>query len=290
MFRGSPIPGQGTTRTPLTPVTIRKTIATLRAVWNWAAKSGLLSGSFPNSGVRYPKGTEKPHFQTWKEIEMQIARGGLSDAEQADLWDCLFLTVSEVAELLEYVKKHARHPFIYPLFVFAAHTGARRSEIVRSRLSDIDLPAGVITIHERKRNQAMRTTRRVPISPLLSSVLRTWIAEHPGGQSTFCVPSEISRSRTEREAPMQLTRNEAHDHFKRTLSGSKWTKLRGWHVFRHSFCSNSAATGIDQRIINTWVGHQTEDMVRRYRHLIPNQQQEAIQKVFGHGLALANVS
>ncbi len=93
MFRGSPIPGQGTTRTPLTPVTIRKTIATLWAVWNWAAKSGLLSGAFPNSGVRYPKGTEKPHFQTWKEIEMQIARGGLSDAEQADLWDCLFLTV-----------------------------------------------------------------------------------------------------------------------------------------------------------------------------------------------------
>jgi hypothetical protein len=54
-----------------------------------------------------------------------------------------------------------------------------------------------------------------------------------------------------------------------------------WHVFRHSFCSNCAARGVDQRIINAWVGHQTEEMVRRYRHPIPNQQQEAIRLVFG---------
>jgi integrase len=167
------------------------------------------------------------------------------------------------------------------MFAFAAHTGARRSEMVRSRLNDIDLAAGVITIHERKRNQSMRTTRRVPISPVLATVLRDWLAQHPGGVSTFVLAGEISRSRKERTGIIPLTRDEAHDHFKRTLAGSKWERLRGWHVFRHSFCSNCAAAGIDQRIINAWVGHQTEDMVRRYRHLIPNQQQEAIQRVFG---------
>lgn len=61
------------------------------------------------------------------------------------MWDCLFLTVSEIAELLEHVKRYARHSFIYPMFVLAAHTGARRSEMVRSRLNDIDLTAGVVT-------------------------------------------------------------------------------------------------------------------------------------------------
>jgi integrase len=65
------------------------------------------------------------------------------------------------------------------------------------------------------------------------------------------------------------------------VAGSKWGVLHGWHLFRHSFCSNCAAKGIDQRIINAWVGHQTEDMVRRYRHLIPDQQQSAIITVFG---------
>lgn len=263
------------------PTTIKKAIITLRTLWNWGVNHGLLTGRFPHAGVKYPKPSEKPPFQTWQEIEQQIARGGLTEAEQADLWDCLFLTLPEIAELLAYVKQHARHPVIYPMFVFAAHTGARRSEIVRSRLNDIDLTAGVVTIHERKRNQSMRTTRRVPVSPVLATVLRSWLAEHPGGAHTFVLPGDISRSRKERNVPVPLTRDEAHDHFKRTLAGSKWEKLRGWHIFRHSFCSNCAASGIDQRIINAWVGHQTEDMVRRYRHLIPNQQQEAIQRVFG---------
>jgi hypothetical protein len=47
-----------------------------------------------------------------------------------------------------------------------------------------------------------------------------------------------------------VTRNEATDHFERTLEGSKWAVVRGWHVFRHSFASNCAACGIDQRLID----------------------------------------
>ena len=78
-----------------------------------------------------------------------------------------------------------------------------------------------------------------------------------------------------------MTVDETHDHFKRTLKNSKWSKLRGWHVLRHSFCSNCAAKGLDQRLINAWVGKSAEDMVKRYRHLIPNQEKSAIQSVFG---------
>ncbi len=262
-------------------MTIKKAVITLRTVWNWGVNNTLVSGRFPHSGVKYPKLSEKPPFQTWPEIESQITRGGLSNAEQADMWDCLFLTLPEISELLTDVKANARHPFIYPMFAVAAHTGMRRSELLRSRLGDIDLKAGVITIHERKRNQAMRTTRRVPVSPFLAEVLRDWLDVHPGGNSTFCLDGSVGRSRKRTPGARPLTRDEVHDHFKRTLANCKWEKLRGWHIFRHSFCSNCAATGIDQRIINAWVGHQTEDMVRRYRHLIPNQQQEAIQRVFG---------
>jgi hypothetical protein len=29
------------------------------------------------------------------------------------------------------------------------------------------------------------------------------------------------------------------------------------------------------------MGHQTEEMVRRYRHLFPDQQRQAIARVFG---------
>ncbi|HMR01431.1 MAG TPA: Type 1 glutamine amidotransferase-like domain-containing protein, partial [Candidatus Gracilibacteria bacterium] len=44
-----------------------------------------------------------------------------------------------IEELLAHVRKLGGHPFIYPMCAFAAHTGARRSEMMRSRLQDIDL-------------------------------------------------------------------------------------------------------------------------------------------------------
>ena len=78
-----------------------------------------------------------------------------------------------------------------------------------------------------------------------------------------------------------ITKDEAHDHLKRTLAGSKWDVLRGWHVFRHSFISICASKGVDQRLIDAWVGHQTEEMRKRYRHLIPSTEKEAIRAVFG---------
>jgi integrase len=78
-----------------------------------------------------------------------------------------------------------------------------------------------------------------------------------------------------------LTVDDATCYFNATFAGSKWEKLRGWHVFRHSFISNCASKGIDQRMIDAWSGHQTDEMRKRYTHLIPNAQQSALQSVFG---------
>jgi integrase len=78
-----------------------------------------------------------------------------------------------------------------------------------------------------------------------------------------------------------ITEDEAGDHLRRTLRNSRWDVIKGWHIARHSFASNCAAKGIDQRLIDRWLGHTTEEMRRRYQHLIPNQEQEAIGMVFG---------
>lgn len=77
-----------------------------------------------------------------------------------------------------------------------------------------------------------------------------------------------------------MTIYEATDHFRRTLANSKWSVMRGFHVLRHSFCSNLAAAGVDQRVIDEFMGHQTEEMRRRYRHLFPDQRRKAIEMVF----------
>ena len=259
----------------VTPATIKKAIVTLRTAWNWGVQTGLVTGRFPSEGLKYPKAKEKPPFQTWAQIERQIKHGGLSEADEADLWDCLFLTMPEIRELLAYVRGHRTQPFVEAMFVFAAHTGARRSEMLRCKLRDIDFEADNITIHERKRDHSKSTTRRVPISRDLRRALKIWLRHHPGGPLLFCEASGLG------DEPIPISHDMVHDHFKRTVAGSKWMRMRGWHCLRHSFASNCAAKGIDQRLISAWLGHHTAEMERRYRHLIPKQEQLAIKSVFG---------
>jgi integrase len=69
--------------------------------------------------------------------------------------------------------------------------------------------------------------------------------------------------------------------FERAVKGGNWEVMRGWHVLRHSFISALASRGVHQRLIDEFVGHQTEDQRRRYRYLYPPTQQQAILGVFG---------
>ena len=263
----------------LSPTTIKKEVATFRSIWSWALKLDYVSDPFAGKGLRYRKTEEKTRFQTWNEIEYQISRGGLDYWEQAELWDCLFLTLSEINELLSCVSEKSRNAFVHPIIATAAFTGARRSELLRAQVRDFDLVAGTMTIREKKRNRQRYTTRLVPLSDALSSVLAEWFVKHPGGKYAFSF-SKNALSLTERRQAPPLTIAQADDHLKRTLSGTKWERVRGWHVLRHSFASNCAAKGVDQRLINGWMGHQTEEMMKRYQHLLPDTQQQAIQSVF----------
>ena len=72
-------------------------------------------------------------------------------------------------------RNSACHGFIFPLFAFAAHTGARRSEMLRTLVADIDFTGEAVLIREKKRARGQRTNRRVPLCPFLLQVLRDWL-------------------------------------------------------------------------------------------------------------------
>jgi site-specific recombinase XerD len=141
----------------------------------------------------------------------------------------------------------------------------------------------------------------------LKKALRDWLTVHPGGTYLFCHVGVVARSKKrsettghqnenirpsslkgrmatirKREPPAEaaLTRNEVHDHFKRVLAGTKWEPMRGLHCLRHSFISACASKGVDQRLVQEWAGHMNEATSKRYRHLYPSTQQEAIRRVF----------
>ena len=263
----------------VSPTTIKKELSTLHTVWNWARTRGYVVSDFPTS-TRFPKSEDKPRFQTWNEILRQISRSDLNEDEQQSLWDCLYLELHEIGELLEFVQSNAQYDFLYPMVVTAAHTGARRSELCRSRESDFDFTNGVLTIHERKRAKARRTNRQVPISNQLATVMQNWFRKKRSSDFTFPVEYKVSRNRKERETMDAVSPDEASSQLSTTLNGSKWKVVRGWHIFRHSFCSNCASAGIDQRMIDSWVGHQTDEMRQRYRHLFPDAQRKALETLF----------
>ena len=211
--------------------TINKELVTFRTMWGWAKDRGKLSGSFPRKGIRLPKARELPPFQTWKQIETQLKHGA-----SEELWESLYLDMSQIQKLLRDVKRYAAFSFVYPMFTFAAYTGARRSEILRSQISDIDLTADVITLREKKRVRGQLTTRRVPLLAPLKKVLKAWFKAHPGGAHTFCheqLVVERSRKSSERlSGPIAVTASEASWHFRQTVCDSKWQVLKGWHCLR----------------------------------------------------------
>src|SRR5205807_8056755 len=120
------------------------------------------------------------------------------------IWDCVYRRPEEVAAVLEWVKARPVSPWVYPMFVFAAYTGARRSEVVRALPSDVDLAAAVVTIREKKRDKKRLTTRRVPLSPFLTEVLADWMSKRASGRTLFC-----------KMDGKDITPREAHNYFQR---------------------------------------------------------------------------
>jgi integrase len=105
----------------------------------------------------------------------------------------------------------------------------------------------------------------------LAAVLRDYLdTRHVGGRVTFAY-----------EPDTPVAPNSLYETFDWFFRDGKWAVLRGYHVLRHSFASNLALKGVDQRVIDELMGHQTEEMRRRYRHLFPQQKRAALDALFG---------
>jgi hypothetical protein len=96
--------------------TIHKEHSTLRVVWGWALKRGHVEGplDWKMADLTLPKADEKSPFQTWDQITRKVQRGGLTDEQQAELWDCLWLDQTQTRECLAWVEEHDLYPFIHP--------------------------------------------------------------------------------------------------------------------------------------------------------------------------------
>jgi integrase len=247
---------------------------TLLQFFKWLVQQGHLASS-PAAGLERIKGGEdRPPFRTIAEIDKIAERGGLTNDEVLDLWECLFLNPKEIADLLATVRTNAKVDYSYLLHAIPAYTGMRRGEVLRLRWIEVDLDGGFIYARSRKQSRRKKeTVRRIDLHPELQRELLAWRQKRPKGQFVICEADTlepISNDRANRcfWQPMR--------HTQWCLDNTRdWFKV-GFHTYRHSFASNLAAAGIDQRIIDEFMGHQTEAMRKRYRHLFPKDRKSAI--------------
>jgi integrase len=155
--------------------------------------------------------------------------------------------------------------------------------MLRAERQDVDFEAGVFTIREKKRVRGKVTTRRVPMTSRLKEALAALPPINGslfGKLSVKAVQKAFMRVVDEHASGAKNGETKARTEAKRR---TKWAVVKGYHVLRHSFISALANKGIDQRIIDELVGHQTEAIWRRYRHLYPQTVADAVKQVFGYG-------
>src|SRR3990172_7401251 len=251
--------------------TIEKELQTFHQIRDFALARGLVTGELPRKQVRLPKPPDKPPFATRDEIARQLDLLGLTgkEADESGLWECLYLREAEVLDLLAHVKRSAAHPFIYPMVAMPAFTGCRRSEMLRSQVSDFDLEGGTVLIREKKRRQDRSLSfRRAELNARLKgrwfgasarygirssapapprtcpSLHRRLGGPHHGRYANAVstpVPwhSESSAARSIRYPPATASNHHGRT---RTVPGPS-----GWH--RYVACRRPTATGLSAR---TW--------------------------------------
>jgi integrase len=248
---------------------------TLLQFYKWVVAQGYLVESPAAKLAPIKGGVDRPPFRTLAEINRIINRGGVDSAEILGLWECMYLLPEEIAKLLATVRANAIEDFTFLLHAIPAYTGMRRGEVLRLRWLDVDLDENYITARSRKQSRTRtETVRRIDLHPELRKELVAWREQRPKGQYVICEADTLD----------PVPKHRSNRSFWQPMRGTDWCldKKRQWykvgfHTYRHSFASNLAALGVDQRVIDEWMGHQTEAMRKRYRHLCPKMRRSAIE-------------
>ena len=268
----------------VTGATVNKERRTLLSFFKWVIQQGYMKTSPTAELTKMQEDQDRPPFRTLAEIEGIIQRGEVDDSEVETIWECLYLTQQEIGEILALVKTRAKYDFAVAMFAIIAYTGMRRGEVLRLRWLHVDFQRKIVTARSRKQSRQTRETlREIDLHPELEIILREYRKSRPEGRYVICRAGTMD----------PLTLHQANNAFHQPLRGTRWERempsgnkkvIIGFHTFRHSFASNLAVQGVDQRIIDHWMGHVTEEMRKRYQHLFPNKLADAIQNLSFNGI------
>ncbi|MCZ6872725.1 MAG: tyrosine-type recombinase/integrase [bacterium] len=172
-----------------------------------------------------------------------------------------FLDQGEIATLLD-----VTDAALWPVIVFAIHTGLRRSEIKRLAWDDVNLGISRLRVAAGKGGKS----RDIPLSDTALDVLRKLPRRL---DSPLVFPSLVSGGMWPFEK-----------RFVRTVKRSGLKDVT-FHTLRHTFASHLVMSGADLVTVKELMGHSDIKMTMRYTHLSPDHKVAAVKRldtVIGH--------
>lgn len=206
------------------------------------------------------------HLQGVKPIDLKLRK---AESERAYCY-----RPEEVRAMIEHCRAKPKLQWMADLIIALACTGLRISEMASLRWSDLDLEAGRLKLTDEtgRPNQSGRGRRKLksgrsrsfPIHPDLRTVLdrlpHTDAHVFHGPRGGRIKPDTI-RIVLVREVIKPLK-----ERFPKRGDEKSFEDGRV-HSFRHYFCSTCANSGVPERMVMEWLGHQDSEMVRIYYHL-----------------------
>ncbi len=183
-----------------------------------------------------------------------------------------FFSLEETSLLFEY-----SNPYVQRFLLWGINTGMRMSEILNTRISDIDLNKNLIHIVNRKgfRTKSLKD-RSVPMPPQLRQVIQDYIANWIDFNDMSIHPRTLAQRNylfCKQDGTKILSFKKA---FERLLERTNITDA-SIHTMRHTYASHLVMVGIGLGTVRDLLGHADIRTTMIYAHLSPEHLQNAVQ-------------
>jgi integrase/recombinase XerC len=215
-------------RQGLSPKSLQRVLASIRSFYVFLQGEGIAQKN-PAEGVRAPKGAKR-----------------LPDTLDADQMARLLQIPGDDAET---VRDRAIMELLYS-------SGLRLAELISTKLTDIDLGQGLITVTGKGRK-----TRIVPVGRMALDAIRAWLKV----RGELARPEDQDLFVSVRGGPLSPRSVQARL--------KHWGKVQGVqqgiypHLLRHSFASHVLESSGDLRAVQELLGHANISTTQIYTHL-----------------------
>lgn len=176
------------------------------------------------------------------------------------------LSVAEVRSLLGTVRKPAYRVCMSTLY----GCGLRVSEGCSLQIRDID--SARMTVHVR--GGKGKKDRYVPLPQSVLSMLRTYWTTHR--HPLWLFPQRTSADASATQATQPQPYNGLHFALKAAVKECGMHKPVTLHTLRHSWATHLLEVGVNLRLIQVWLGHESLRTTALYTHLTDKAQVAAI--------------